>query len=382
MALRSLTLSIVLGCLLASAAAAQPISTGFWISEGYDGEARRGPAAATGVVIYNHGTSAGDSFGSPLPPYMRLIQRAGWDVVRLDRKVEWDTHRESTAALQRAIAAMREQGYQRIVLAGQSRGAWLNIMAIAEAPGIHAIISTAPGGYGDGNIGAVGRSAQQLFDMLADARSARVALFYFAGDLRENVPGGRGSPSRRALARAGLPALVINEPADFHGHGAAGSGFFARRYGECLVRFIAPAVPPKDFACDLTTGLAAGADIVVPPEIMPARSGPDVPPALAALSGRWYGVYSDGAARLLILTALSADGSAEAFYAGAGPPHRTDKPFSRRLQGKLEPQGLVFRESMGTLTLHPRGDGALDLRYFVTKESRTAEVILRRVAPY
>jgi dienelactone hydrolase len=380
MAFRSVALLIVLGCLLASAAAAQPISSGFWISEGYDGETRLGPAAAKGIVIYNHGTSAGDSFGSPLPPYMRLIQRAGWDVVRLNRKVEWDTHRESAAALQRAIAAMREQGYQRIVLAGQSRGAWLNVMAIAEAPGIHAIISTAPGGYGDGNIGAVGRSAQQLFDMLADAQTARVALFYFAGDLRENVPGGRGGPSQRALARAGLPALVINEPSDFHGHGAAGSGFFARRFGECLVRFIAPEAPPANFACDLTTGLAAAADIVIPPDIVPARPEPDMPAALRAFSGRWLGVYSDGAARMLMLTKLSADGSAEVFYAGVGPPHRTDKPFSRRLQGRLEPEGFVFRETMGTLTLHRRDDGMLDLRYFVIKESRTAELTLRRVA--
>lgn len=358
--IRIVTLAVGLISIVAPPSHAQTISQGFWITEGYDGEARLGAAAAKGVVIYNHGTSAGDSFGSPLPPYMRLVQRAGWDIVRLNRKVEWDTHRESAQALRRAIELLRTQGYARIALAGQSRGAWLNVMAVSQTAGIHAIISTAPGGYGDANIGQVGRSAQQLVDMLRDAKDARVMLFFFAGDLRENVPGGRGNPSRRALTHAGVPALVVNEPADFHGHGAAGSGLFARRYGECILRFIAPEPPPPSFACDFSAGLAAGSDIPLPTDTGLSAAPPGTPPHLAPFVGRWYGEYENGAARRLVVTEILPNNQLRADYGAAGAVSGTEKPYViRAMVGSVDEDGLVFSDKIIERRFRANPDGTL-----------------------
>jgi pimeloyl-ACP methyl ester carboxylesterase len=377
MRVQLLLLLLALIGLPASSAHSQTLSDGFWISDGYEREPRLGPDKAKGVVIYNHGIQLGESFGAPLAPYLRLVQRDGWDIVRLNRKWAWDRHYDSAKAVAWAADVMRQQGYRRIVLAGQSRGAWLAVMAASQVHGIHAVVSTAPGGYGDGNIGNIGRSAQQLADMLEDIKGARTMLFFFSGDVRENVPGGRGEPSRRALARAGVASVVINEPAGLDGHGAASSGLFARRYGECIVRFIAPDPTPADFACDTTRGLAAGADVKVPASAVAADPAA-APAPLRAFAGSWYGEYLDGAARRLIVTRLEPDGTAEAFYAGAPAPHRADAPFGRRVQGKLADGAMVFPEKAGTLRVKPRGDGRLDLTWQPAGDGKTLSTVLRR----
>jgi hypothetical protein len=357
-----LCLFFVLAGAVPSSGHSQALSDGFWISEGYENEPRLGPEQAKGVLIYNHGIQLGESFGAALPPYIRLIQRDGWDIVRLNRKWAWDRHYDSTRALLWAADLLRKQGYRRIVLAGQSRGGWLVIMAASQATGIHAIVSTAPGGYGDANIGNVGRTAQQIYDMLADFKDARAMLFYFSGDLRENVPGGRGERSQRALARAGVPSVVVNEPPDLPGHFAASTGLFARRYGDCIVRFIAPEPPPPGFACDMTQGLPAGVDVKIPAGVTAAAAA-TAPPPLRPFAGRWYGEFEDGSARHLIVTKLGPDDAAEAFYAGALPPHRTEAPFGRRIKGRLVGGVLVFPEKAGTLTVKSRDDGRLDLTW-------------------
>lgn len=61
----------------------------------------------------------------------------------------------------------------------------------------------------------MGQSAQELADMLGDVRQARVMLFLCNGDPRENVPGGRGERSQRALSKGGAPFVVVDKPADF-----------------------------------------------------------------------------------------------------------------------------------------------------------------------
>ena len=94
-----LCLFLVLAGAAPSSGHSQVLSDGFWISEGYENEPRLGPEQAKGVLIYNHGIQLGESFGGPLPPYVRLVQRDGWDIVRLNRKWAWDRHYDSTQAL-------------------------------------------------------------------------------------------------------------------------------------------------------------------------------------------------------------------------------------------------------------------------------------------
>jgi dienelactone hydrolase len=378
--IRFAILTIVLGLLAASAAAQGPNGEAFWIADGYPGETRLGPAQAKGVVLYMHGIAANkDSYHHALPPYIRLLQLDGWEVLRHNRSNVEDRLYDSTQAILKAVGTLKAAGYRKIVLTGQSRGAWFAISVAGKSPDVFAAISTAPGGYGDANIGTMSRSAEELAEMLVEIRNARVMLFLFDGDPRENVPGGRGERSQRALTKAGVPFVVINKPVDFWGHSAAGTGRFTRRYGECIVHFVAAdTLPAGRQSCDLTTGAAAGADIPMSKRLEIAQPGGDTPASLVGFAGQWYGDYEDGAARMLTLTTLNADGTARAVYAGAPRPGRDSKPFSRTVNGRLENGALVFSESTGTLTYRLQPSGSLHGTWKPTGDGKTLEIEMRR----
>ncbi|MBI3707749.1 MAG: hypothetical protein HY246_08735 [Proteobacteria bacterium] len=372
--------AIVVGIVLfaaagANSALAQP--SGFWVDQGYPGEKLLGPDRAKGAVLYLHGTGRGDSFGSPPPPYARLLQRDGWDIMRHNRRSTVDTHYDSAQSVLAESRKLRALGYARVALAGQSRGAWPAVMAASQAPDIYAVVATAPGGYGDGDIGEIGRSAQQLYDMLGDIASTRVMLFFFAGDRRENVPGGRGEPSRQALSRRGVPQLVIDRPPEFRGHFGGTSGLFARRYGECIVAFVDAATPPA--VCDLSQGLAIGADLPLPADLRILPVPTAVPRERAAFAGKWYGEYASGEARLLAVTEIDAD-EVRAVYAYAPAPQQVQTARGwRKIAGKFVDGALVFTESRGTLTYLMRADGRLDGTFRAANGKEVLKTIVRRV---
>jgi dienelactone hydrolase len=370
----------VLVLLTLPAAAFGPNGEAFWVADGYPDQKRLGPAQAKGVVVYLHGISANkDSFHHPLPSYIRLFHMDGWEVLRHNRSNTQDRLHGSSQAILKAVQELKAAGYRKVVLAGQSRGAWFAVMVAGKSPDVFAAISTAPGGFGEANIGTLSRSAEELAEMLAEVRKARVMMFFFNGDPRENVPGGRGERSRHALTKAGVPFVVVNKPADFWGHGAAGSGRFTRRYGECIVRFVqADSLPSGRHDCDQGVGAASGADIPVAANLKPARPSAEIPAALAAFAGQWYGDYEDGAARLLTLTALNADGTARAVYAGAPRPGTDAKPFSRTVSGRLDSGALVFPESRGTLTYRLQPEGSLHGTWKPSGDGKLLELVMRR----
>ncbi len=201
-------------------------------------QALAGPDKAIGAVVWNHGRSINtEDSDSPTPPYLRVLRDAGWDVLRFDRPREGDTLTASTRRLVELVGQLKRKGYRRIVLAGQSFGAFLALMAADSSEDVDAVVATAPAAFGnfDEFYDSWRLNATRLYPLLERVKRARVMLFYFHGD--DFDPGGRGEHSRGILAGRQIGYSVIDQPAFLAGHWASSTGLFLRRFGSCIRDF-------------------------------------------------------------------------------------------------------------------------------------------------
>src|SRR5258708_2637294 len=225
---------LVLGLVSVPASAAP-----FRLDPAFPAEPLAGPTTAKGAVIWSHGRSvtAEDSL-SPTPRYIGVLREGGWDAFRFNRSRDADTLADSAHELSAEIGRLKQQGYREIVLAGQSFGAFLSLMAADASADVHAVIATAPAAFGnfDDFYGSWQENATRLYPLLEGVRSARIMLFFFHGD--DFDPGGRGEHARAILAARGIDNLVIDQPRALTGHWAASSAPFASRFGDCIRDFV------------------------------------------------------------------------------------------------------------------------------------------------
>ncbi len=221
----------------------------FTLEPAYPATPLRG-GAAKGAVVWNHalnslyGTEAAEA---PRPAFLALFRDAGWDVFRLLRPRMAEEPRRSAAAVAATAARLKSQGYAAIVLAGQSGGAWLALMAAGESTDIHAVIADAPAWYGTDHPDYL-KNGFILFDHVDAIRRGRIMIVYFKDDPYD--PGGRGPRSEALLAAHGVPHLVIDQPEGFAGHSADDGGLFLRRFGACLLAVAGNGPMPSRKACD------------------------------------------------------------------------------------------------------------------------------------
>jgi pimeloyl-ACP methyl ester carboxylesterase len=203
-----------------------------------------GPKAAKGVVIYSHGRSLkSEDMDSPPPAYLAVLAQSGWDALRFDRPTREDSLPASSADLARRVQQLRKKGYKQVVLAGQSFGAFLSVMAAAQTTGVDAVIATSPAAFGSfyDSYDTWQLNATELYKHLDRLNGTRVLLAFFHRD--EYDPGGRGPRSEAILAAHHLPHLVIDQPRSLAGHVAGATDIFARRFGACFVQFLDGAGP-------------------------------------------------------------------------------------------------------------------------------------------
>jgi hypothetical protein len=203
-----------------------------------------GAHKALGAVIWSHGRSSQvECDRAPTPDYIEAFRNGGWDIFRLNRPSGTDTMPTSSAALTSAANSLKQQGYRRVVLAGQSFGAFLSLTAAGGSDAVDAVIGTAPAAYGSAysNPMGYGRNATGLYDLLGSVRRARVALFFFDGDIFD--PGGRAVVADQILSARGLPHLVIDRPEGLSTHWAGASAAFAAQYAACLLVFAGGETP-------------------------------------------------------------------------------------------------------------------------------------------
>jgi pimeloyl-ACP methyl ester carboxylesterase len=201
----------------------------------------QGPQAARGAYIWAHGRAAGgqDSRGSQPQPHVRLFNNAGWDVLRFDRDPMLDETESAAGWLHGALRALRAEGYQRIVVGGQSRGAWNALQALDEPGLVDGVVAIAPAAHGPRGSPAWGWAVAELRDVLERARNpeARVAVATFEGDEYDPDPAARARLFR-ALTRRVKGLLFLDRPAGLAGHGGGAEPAFTDRYAPCLLDFI------------------------------------------------------------------------------------------------------------------------------------------------
>jgi len=356
-----------------------------------------GPKSAMGVLVWSHGRSMTvEDAEAATPPFLRTLHEGGWDVLRFDRPRDGDTLTDSTRHLIDQVARLKQAGYHRIALAGQSFGAFLALMAADASDDVDAVVATAPAAFGsfDEAYGSWRLNAIRLYPLLEQIRRARVMLFYFHGD--DFDPGGRGEKSRAILSEHGLGFTVVDQPAFLVGHWASSTGLFLRRFGGCVRDFVNADALEGELVCQPTWGEAPSAELLLPDELFPPRSatrvaapaiGPSAPDARPspgrsrAVHDTWYEFYPNGREVLVAIKAIGGQ-KLTALYA-IGPGIDEDEPAEwTRRDGRLVDDDFVF-EGIGESTLHfrRRADDGLKATWISPDGKISMEASLRRIDP-
>jgi pimeloyl-ACP methyl ester carboxylesterase len=198
-----------------------------------------GPEQARGVVVWLHGGY--DSDTEPLPPvqdWVARLARRGYDIWRFDRTPGQDPLIAGGDALVRGIATLRGGGYRRVIVAGQSRGAFIALAALAHPELVDAVAAISPAAHGT----RPERRAQAMADFrdrLDAARGPmRFALVQLDDDPFDLDPDGRVAVAREAAARPGILLLLIDRPPAPRGHMGSYEPQFDALFGVGLARFL------------------------------------------------------------------------------------------------------------------------------------------------
>lgn len=357
-----------------------------------------GPEHAVGAVIWNHGRSINvEDSESPTPPYLRVLRDSGWDVLRFNRARDGDTLTASTHRLIELVSQLKHKGYHRIVLAGQSFGAFLVLMAADASDDVEAVIATSPAAFGnfDEFYDSWRLNATRLYPLLEKIKRARVMLFYFHGD--DFDPGGRGERSRAILSARHTGFSVVDQPAFLVGHWASSTGLFLRRFGSCIRDFLDTDKLEGERVCEPVWGEAPSSELRLPEELihphaaMRMTTAATGASALAGFAGgsvssggnrgheAWYGFYPNGREVLLALEDVRGRDLDAVYAIGPGIDENEPSEWSRR-SGRLVDDEFVFEEK-GRSLLHfrLRADGGLSATWTSPDGKTTMEGSLRRL---
>jgi dienelactone hydrolase len=241
-----------------------------WLDEAFPSRWLRGPEKAVGAVIWSHGRSIdSEDSEAEIPPYVETLREGGWDAFRFNRMRASDALNASARGLVEQVHRLKQQGYRRVALAGQSFGAFISLMAADTSDEVDAVIATAPAAYGSFSDFYEGwrSNATKLYPLMEQLRRARVMVFYFHGD--DFDPGGRGERTRDILAGRKLPNVVIDQPPQLTSHWAAASPEFAQTFGACILGFLDAAQIADGARCEGQTFWAGSTTIV---ELAPAAA--------------------------------------------------------------------------------------------------------------
>lgn len=259
----------------------------------------QGPKQAKGLVIWNHGRGM-TAADHKAPPLALHFAHRGWDVYGLYRGWGNDDRMRALQIVGAGIEKAWQMGYRRIVLMGQSAGAYAAIEAVRYGYEVDAIIAMAPAAHGNGSYWQDNDYAMRPIWERFAGKKTKVAVAYFSGDdyYEAHAPNVRGPWLQAKLSSFGVPHYVINQPdiAGLKGHIAGHSWNFARRFGPCIFDFVDSGEAP---ACDEGDPGALATFQIVAPRLETAGA--------AALAGLWYGTWGGG--RLIAILIEGVEGN-------------------------------------------------------------------------
>ncbi len=200
-----------------------------------------GAQAASGLYVWAHGkTENKDSRGQQPHAFVRRFNNAGYDVARFDRDPAWDDKTRAEAWLRQAVPRLRAMGYRRIIVGGQSRGAWNALQTLDVADLADVVIAVSPAAHGTDPSFVALHQGPELWTILHDAPPSphtRVAVVQFSADPFAEDENDRRDKLRAMLFPKVQAGLLIDRPAGFEGHSAGFQQSFADRFGACLLQF-------------------------------------------------------------------------------------------------------------------------------------------------
>src|SRR5262245_10698137 len=210
----------------------------------------RGPDKAVGAFYFIAGFTPDepDDDRHQAPQYfLKSLAEAGWDIVyaKYPQSLAYpghaDAHRRVAEFLQARVQQLKDAGYRRVILGGQSWGAWVTM--VAERNGKLAadgLFLMTPATYG-ARTALSGRSNLSFplnrseFAVLVKSIETPTAAVFFADDAYD--PGGRAKLLEDHLRARQIAGLVIDNPPGIKGHNAGWVPAFDFRYGKCLQTF-------------------------------------------------------------------------------------------------------------------------------------------------
>lgn len=273
------------------------------------------PVAGKGgktLLYYIHGFEGRARAHSPIPEYFvdQIRNELGWDVIDgnyprsgVAQVARYEGSNYAAAGfVARRIKELKAQGYDRIVVGGQSWGGWTSL-ALATQPGLplDGVILVVPAccgwKFGGANTDDPAFANNKLYfdQIIARVRYPTVGVF-FSGD--EYEPADRGKGAAETLMKNGVANLIINHPMGFSGHGSAWFPVFDYEFRGCIVAFL---TAPKTTHCE-ERALGSGRDRDFR-AILTASQFADLPTKTATLPdmiGRQFAVYPDGDLRKIV----------------------------------------------------------------------------------
>lgn len=198
----------------------------------------KGPQAAAGLIVWSHGYMSGrDATSSAPQAQVGNFTAAGYDLYRFDRQWIRDWPGDATA-LADAVRQAKAMGYRRVILAGQSAGAWVSMAAAMRGAPVDGVISVSAAHHGEvKDMRDVSVARSEWHQVVTGIKPGpRLVVVNFTNDAYD--VGGRMDDARAAFAASGVQATVISDPPGFKGHGAAYDNAFGRKYGACIKNFI------------------------------------------------------------------------------------------------------------------------------------------------
>lgn len=239
--------------------------TCFWTEREFKNIPERGPDKAAGIVLWNHGQSAGN--GVPdwqhgAPPVIQRFAENGWDVLLVQRnencKGSWASKGKSYVAnLVSEAESAKTKGYRRVLVAGQSYGSGTSLGAGGATDRIDGVLAFALS-HGRGSCRdartfkpeMIPQQERYIGEAIDKALTPRILISMGKDD---HCIGHSFTPLVAGKLAAKQAAYIHfdENSMPFSGHSAALTRNFAAMFGDCILKFFAQdaSPPPGRHVC-------------------------------------------------------------------------------------------------------------------------------------